>query len=681
MGKVEHLLHAAKPGARRSTVDAETLAEFEPLNHLGHDTLAALAQVAQRITLEKGARLFTQGDIDPRVFYLTGGMLQLTSSKGSGETLDSGELRARSPVTTEKHRPCTAEALTEVSLVWLPSSAWEQAVSSAPAEAYEVEEIDTTDGATWIHNFLKSPVFLRLPAGNIQTILTRLEEVRVQPGQLILKQGSQANNYYVVKEGRFKVSRRPAQSDCTIELATLRAGDGFGEEALISHGQRNASVTALTSGALMRLGRQDFTQLLVDPLIRKMSLDAARHELSQGGALLDVRSSEEYRENGLRNALNIPLSLLRANLPELRDNTTYIVCCNNGLLGAAAAFVLIQSGKKAAILDGGLQNVAARAPARQATAPKPATPATPKSASATRRPKLVADAPISPNREIANQIALEKELAELKAKFDSLEEDIGAPVPATDTHATPTSIEQIICVDRDDALLWTPIPGTEHMSPAKLTIAAELKPQRAARNTQVVCVGEADAILWEPIVGPRRKQASALASSTAAPAEASAPVTKAPSGWISDNFLWETVLGYNSDPEVDELLKQAEANTREMLEETTVRSVFNVHRPAAKPHAEIIPGAPRSRDKPSQPTVAEKPRKQPKSARSISSTPWWLHGIYTLAALAALSAGYVTFYPNHPLSTQAISLLSSAISAQSAAQPPTSVPQTGAESK
>lgn len=668
MGKVEQLLRTARPNSRRSSIDIETLANLEPLNQLPHSILGGLAQVAQPVTVKKGEQLFAQGDVDPRVFYLLQGQLSLKSSNAPGEIFDGNDLRAKSPLTTEKHRPCTAEALTELRLLSIPSSAWDQALASVPASAdgYEVDEIDTADGATWIHNFLKSPVFLRLPAGNIQAILTRLEEVRVEPGQLILKQGSQANNYYVVKEGRFKVARRPAQGDCLIELATLHAGDGFGEEALISHGQRNASVTALAAGALMRLGRQDFTQLLVEPLIRKISFENAQREVQQGGAFLDIRSAEEFRENGLRNATNIPLSLLRANLPELRGDTTYVLYCNDGLLSAAAAFVLNQCGKKAVVLDGGLHGIVARAPSRQEAAPKPAKPVAqrPVAKKASEPTQVVSTAP-APPAETSTHLALEKELADLKSKLDTLEQDIVSPT--TQTLPAPESIAQIICVDRDDSLLWTPIPGTAHLSPDKLTLTGELKTSRAARNKQIVCVGEADAILWEPIAGSRQKHTATTSFPDAAPTTATETVTEPKSGWISDNFLWETVIGYSSDPQVDTLLSEEATKARE-TQKNLKQSVCGDNQRAAQATTGAIRSAPRPHDNIEE--AAQQPRKKSYIASRFARTPWWLHGLYLLTALATLGAGYVTFFPNHPMPSWLINQLAPTLTSQTVTPSP-----------
>ena len=73
-----------------------------------------------------------------------------------------------------------------------------------------------------------------------------------------------------------------------VKLATLSVGDSFGEEALISDSKRNATVTMLTEGHLMRLNKEDFNSLLNEPLLDWVDYDRA-HSLSAPAAAAAVR--------------------------------------------------------------------------------------------------------------------------------------------------------------------------------------------------------------------------------------------------------------------------------------------------------------------------------------------------------------------------------------------------------
>ena len=69
-------------------------------------------------------------------------------------------------------------------------------------------------------------------------------------------------------KGRCLVTRESPLNQKGIKLAELGVGETFGEEALIAEAKRNATVTMLTDGVLMRLNKQDFRDLMHEPLLR-----------------------------------------------------------------------------------------------------------------------------------------------------------------------------------------------------------------------------------------------------------------------------------------------------------------------------------------------------------------------------------------------------------------------------
>jgi CRP-like cAMP-binding protein len=80
-----------------------------------------------------------------------------------------------------------------------------------------------------------------------------------------------------------------------VVLAELKSGDAFGEEALVSEAKRNASVLALGEGELLRLGRNDFNELLREPLLKRSAFEEAAERVRRGALWLDVRYPSEYQ--------------------------------------------------------------------------------------------------------------------------------------------------------------------------------------------------------------------------------------------------------------------------------------------------------------------------------------------------------------------------------------------------
>jgi CRP-like cAMP-binding protein len=55
----------------------------------------------------------------------------------------------------------------------------------------------------------------------------------------------------------------------SVQLAELKEGDAFGEEALVADTVRNATVVMKTDGMLLRLSKQDFNELLLRRCCRR----------------------------------------------------------------------------------------------------------------------------------------------------------------------------------------------------------------------------------------------------------------------------------------------------------------------------------------------------------------------------------------------------------------------------
>ena len=217
---------------------------------------------------------------------------------------------------------------------------------AAEAESTSTEE----DGRNWIRRMRHIMAFKNMPAANIKSLLLRMETISVDEKDVIIEQGSPGDYYYVLTEGEALVTR-------TVELASLNAGASFGEEALISGSKRNASVTMTTPGQLMRLAKDDFNELLKEPLLDRVTPDEAQVRVAKGNVWLDVRHVTEFNHSHLPHAKNIPLHELRLRMKELDKEKEYICYCGTGRRSSAASFLLVQNGFKVVVLVGGVQKI------------------------------------------------------------------------------------------------------------------------------------------------------------------------------------------------------------------------------------------------------------------------------------------------------------------------------------
>src|SRR5207247_10255422 len=132
----------------------------------------------------------------------------------------------------------------------------------------------------------------------------------------------------------------------------LRRGDAFGEEALVSEAKRNATVTSLIAGDLLRLGRGDFNELLREPLLRRAAFIQAAQKVRDGALWLDVRYPSEYQYDKLPGAINVPLAEVRNMFAVLDRLREYVAYCQSGRRSAAAAFPSAQRAFRVWLLEG-----------------------------------------------------------------------------------------------------------------------------------------------------------------------------------------------------------------------------------------------------------------------------------------------------------------------------------------
>lgn len=77
----------------------------------------------------------------------------------------------------------------------------------------------------------RSPSFRFLPAEHFDKVRNLLHEERYEFGDVIVREGDEADAYYVLITGRVRVLKTRGNGE-EVALATLRPGDEFGEAAL-----------------------------------------------------------------------------------------------------------------------------------------------------------------------------------------------------------------------------------------------------------------------------------------------------------------------------------------------------------------------------------------------------------------------------------------------------------------
>ncbi len=338
-------------------VSTELLRGFSPLDGLKRDNLAALARKVQIREMSPGQLLFKEGDTEKRTLYIVSGILELVDQAKVVGTVEGGSELARNPVAPVFPRRVAARARDRVQFISIDSDLLDVMLTWDQTGTYEVSELAGESGQTgedWMTMLLQTKAFHKIPPANIQAIFMRMQQINYNTGDVILKQGSEGDYFYVLIRGTALVTRETPLSKEGIKLAELKVGDTFGEEALISNAKRNATVTMRSDGAVMRLGKEDFKTLLNEPMLDWVNKSEAEEIIRSGGQWLDVRLPSEYENQHLDGAINIPLYFMRLKINTLEHGKQYVMCCDTGRRSSAGAYILSERGFQAYVLRGGI---------------------------------------------------------------------------------------------------------------------------------------------------------------------------------------------------------------------------------------------------------------------------------------------------------------------------------------
>lgn len=103
-------------------------------------------------------------------------------------------------------------------------------------------------------------LFRDLKEDDLLLVAEKMKEESFEEGQDIFKQGSSADRFFLLFQGKVKITQFRGKK--TFYLATLVISDYFGEEALLSSRRRSATVTAVEKSLLFSLSRDEFNLLL-----------------------------------------------------------------------------------------------------------------------------------------------------------------------------------------------------------------------------------------------------------------------------------------------------------------------------------------------------------------------------------------------------------------------------------
>jgi CRP-like cAMP-binding protein len=124
------------------------------------------------------------------------------------------------------------------------------------------------------------PMFASCTPEQLDRLAELGDAIAVPDGGAIVSEGDAGESFFVLTSGQVRIARGGR------EVATLDAGDYFGELALFDPAPRNATVTAIGQVSLVAMSREAFLRALDEtPAVRDALLHGMAHRIHE----LDAR--------------------------------------------------------------------------------------------------------------------------------------------------------------------------------------------------------------------------------------------------------------------------------------------------------------------------------------------------------------------------------------------------------
>ncbi|MCP4417956.1 MAG: cyclic nucleotide-binding domain-containing protein [Chloroflexi bacterium] len=248
------------------------LAKIDDLNELQMDPELNL------IELKEGEVLFEEGDAGDRMYIVVAGVLgvRIKQSDGTESVIDKlapGATVGELALLSGQSRSATAYAINDAGLIRLSQSKFEQLTK---ADQKQLVDLDTTVLARWQRLQLATVLrylFGDLDTGKLHQLQSQLIWHHFSNGDVLFRQGDEADGMYIVVNGRLRATIDSAAVD-TVVVNEITAGETVGEFALLTDEKRTATVFAVRETNVVQLTKSVFEQLTQErpEWMRKLAL-------------------------------------------------------------------------------------------------------------------------------------------------------------------------------------------------------------------------------------------------------------------------------------------------------------------------------------------------------------------------------------------------------------------------
>ncbi len=245
------------------------LRNVELLSALAESDLRAIADKLSFRTAERGDLIIEAGASGEMAFFIEEGQARMISQSHEGdsfEELDEGALFGHTALITGKPYAATVRAVTDATLWALSRDAYHELIDEHPAIKLAfsralAESLSDSDQNEAMERMRQLHLFTDVPTEALSALTARLVLRHYPTDEAIYTEGTPGDAMYIVESGEVKLMES-AFSDAQL-LERMRAGDSFGEMALLTGRTRAECCRAASDATLWVLYKTDFDDVMV----------------------------------------------------------------------------------------------------------------------------------------------------------------------------------------------------------------------------------------------------------------------------------------------------------------------------------------------------------------------------------------------------------------------------------
>lgn len=142
-----------------------------------------------------------------------------------------------------------------------------------------------------VKSFIRGSIlFQNLDSKDEEIIVKAVKIQEAEEYEVVIKEGDSGNHFYIVSSGEYDCYK--LIEDENIFIKTYRAGESFGELALMYNAPRAATIVTKAAGRILVLERSIFSQILKVAALRKQTL--IKEAIEKVEILQNIPKEERY---------------------------------------------------------------------------------------------------------------------------------------------------------------------------------------------------------------------------------------------------------------------------------------------------------------------------------------------------------------------------------------------------